>query len=59
MISVAGENCVNRACSQLAQKMHKIKSDKQLKSVMVNIFADKSFDFEKQEIIDQTTMQNL
>lgn len=39
--------------------MHQIKSDKRLKSVMINIFADTSFDFEKQEIIDQTTMQNL
>ena len=54
-----GENCVNKACNALALRMHQIKSDKRLKSVMINIFADTSFDFEKQEIIDQTTMQNL
>jgi hypothetical protein len=54
-----GENCVNKACNALALRMHQIKSDKRLKSVMINIFADTSFDFEKQEIITNKINENL
>ena len=54
-----GENCINKACNALALRMHQIKSDKRLKSVMINIFADTSFDFEKQEIITNKINENL
>ena len=54
-----GENCVNKACNALALRMHQIKSDKRVKSVMINIFADTSFDFEKQEIITNKINENL
>ena len=54
-----GENCVGIACEQLTEKFKACDSKYTLKGMMINIFADSSFDFEKLEFINNQVQENI
>lgn len=54
-----GENCVGIACKQLIEKFKACDSKYTLKGMMINIFADSSFDFEKLEFINNQVQENI
>ena len=54
-----GENCVGIACEQLTEKFKACDSKYTLKGMMINIFADSSFAFEKQEFITNQMQENI
>ena len=54
-----GENCVGIACEQLTEKFKACDSKYTLKGMMINIFADSSFAFEKLEFINNQVQENI
>ena len=54
-----GENCVGIACQQLTEKFKACDSKYTLKGMMINIFADSSFAFEKLEFINNQVQENI
>ena len=54
-----GENYVGIACEQLTEKFKACDSKYTLKGMMINIFADSSFDFEKLEFINNQVQENI
>ena len=54
-----GENCVGVACEQLTEKFKACDSKYTLKGMMINIFADSSFAFEKLEFINNQVQENI
>ena len=57
--SKTGENCVGIACEQLTEKFKACDSKYTLKGMMINIFADSSFAFEKLEFINNQVQENI
>ena len=57
--SKTGENCVKVACEQLIKKFKAYDSKYTLKGMMINIFADSSFDFVKHEFITNQVQENI
>lgn len=57
--SKTGEDCVGVACEQLIKKFEAFTSNYMLKAVLINIFADSSFDFEKHEFITNQLQENI
>lgn len=57
--SATGENCIAVACEQLTEKFKACDSKYTLKGMMINIFADSSFDFEKLEFINNQVQENI
>lgn len=54
-----GENCVAVACKQLIHKFKTYNFKYMLKGMMISIFADVSFDFEKLELIAVEMQKNI
>ena len=57
--SATGENCIAVACEQLIEQFKACDSKYTLKGMMINIFADNSFDFEKLELIAVEMQKNI
>ena len=57
--SKTGKNCVGVACEQLIEQFKACDSKYTLKGMMINIFADSSFDFEKLEFINNQVQENI
>ena len=57
--SATGENCIAVACEQLIEQFKACDSKYTLKGMMINIFADSSFDFEKLEFINNQVQENI
>ena len=57
--SAIGENCIAVACEQLIEQFKACDSKYTLKGMMINIFADSSFDFEKLEFINNQVQENI
>ena len=57
--SKTGKNCVGVACEQLIEQFKACDSKYTLKGMMINIFADNSFDFEKLEFINNQVQENI
>ena len=57
--SATGEDCIAVACEQLIEQFKACDSKYTLKGMMINIFADSSFDFEKLEFINNQVQENI
>ena len=57
--SATGEDYIAVACEQLIEQFKACDSKYTLKGMMINIFADSSFDFEKLEFINNQVQENI